>query len=100
LAGSAMFGLAIVLQMSSLAFAPIMLVQPIGVLALVFVVFLNAKFSGRKPSPEVLRSVGITLVGVTIYVLVASVASTQKAISDGQLIAILSALGGALVLAL
>lgn len=99
LLGTLMFGLAIVLQMGSLAFAPLMLVQPIGVLALVFAVFLNAKLAHRKPSPQVVKAVIITLVGVGAYVIIAAQVSEQKPITDGQLVAVLWTLAGALVLA-
>lgn len=99
LAGTVMFGLAILLQMASLAFAPLMVVQPIGILALVFAVFLNARAEKRRPARGVLVAVLICLVGVTGYVIVAAAVSTQKAISDGQLIAVLSTLAAVLVIA-
>ena len=50
LLGTALYGVAILLQISSLTFAPLMLVQPVGVLALVFAVFLNPRFGGAKPA--------------------------------------------------
>ncbi|MDI6022650.1 multidrug DMT transporter permease [Leucobacter sp. UT-8R-CII-1-4] len=97
--GTVMFGVAIVLQMSSLAFAPITLVQPIGILALVFSVLINAKHSGVRPSQGVVKSVTVTLLGVTAYVIIASVVTTQGKISDQQLINILCALAAALLIA-
>lgn len=97
--GTVMFGIAIVLQMGSLAFAPLMLVQPIGVLALVFSVFINAKISGVRPNISVIRAVMIALVGVATYVVVASAFTSQSKITDGQLIAVLGALGLALLIA-
>ncbi|MHA3684944.1 multidrug DMT transporter permease [Leucobacter sp. HY1908] len=98
LLGTAAFGVAILLQMGSLAFAPIMLVQPIGVLALVFAVFLNARISGKKPSRAVINAIIVTLIGVIGYVAVAAKISGQSTITDGQLVAVLSTLGGVLLI--
>lgn len=99
LLGTGMFGLAIVLQLGSLAFAPLMLVQPIGVLALVFSVFINARINRAKPSMSVVRAVIIAVAGVAGYVVVASMVTSQGKISDSQLIAVLVALLIALTIA-
>lgn len=99
LLGTVMFGLAIVLQMGSLVFAPLMLVQPIGVLALVFSIFINAKISGKKPGISVIRAVMIALFGVASYVTIASLITSQSTITDAQLIAVLVALCVALFVA-
>jgi len=85
--------------MASLAFAPIVLVQPIGILALVFSVVINAKLSHQRPDRAVFRAVSITLVGVVAYVTIASMVTTQHKISDRQLIEVLVALGLALAIA-
>ncbi len=99
LLGTAFYGIAILLQISSLAFAPLMLVQPIGILALVFAVFLGAKATGTMPTRGIYRAVSLSLIGVVAYVIIASQVSKQKAITDAELIGILIALCVALVLA-
>lgn len=99
LLGTALYGVAILLQISSLTFAPLMLVQPVGVLALVFAVFLNPHFGGAKPTAAVYRAMGICLIGVFGYVIIAAQVSQQKAITDAQLVGVLVALGIALVIA-
>lgn len=99
LLGTAFYGIAILLQVASLAFAPLMLVQPIGVLALVFAVFLGAKMSGKTPTRGIYRAIVLCLIGVVAYVIIAAQVSKQKAITDAELIAVLVALGIALVLA-
>ncbi|WP_183086235.1 DMT family transporter [Mycetocola tolaasinivorans] len=99
IAGSALFGVAILLQMGSLAFAPLILVQPIGVTALVFSAVLNARVR-RKPLPRrVLLGIAISLIGVIAYVIIAALVSKQKPISDGQLSAILITLAAVLAIA-
>ncbi|UNK71319.1 DMT family transporter [Microbacterium sp. H1-D42] len=92
LMGAAMYGLAMLLQIASLTFAPLMLVQPIGILALVFAVFLGARLSGTSPSREIYRAMTTCLIGVAGYVIIAAQVSKQKPIDDAELIAILSAL--------
>lgn len=97
LAGTLLFGVAIVLQMGSLAFAPLILVQPIGVSALVFTALFVARTTGKKPSRSVVIAIIVTLVGVISYVIVAALVSKQKPIGDQQLIEMLAALAVVLV---
>lgn len=99
LVGSVMFGLAIALQMASLAFAPIMLVQPLGVLALVFSVLISTKLSGVRPSAAITRSVTIAVLGVACYVAIASGVTKQGTITDAQLKSVIVALVIALAIA-
>jgi drug/metabolite transporter (DMT)-like permease len=96
--GTALFGLAILLQMGSLAFAPLIVVQPIGVAALVFAALLTARTKHRWPSKATVRAIIISLIGVTAYVIVAALFSKQKPISDDQLIQMLIALAAVLVI--
>ena len=48
--GTVMLGLAIVCQLSALSFAPLIVVQPLGAIALVITTLLNAKISGHRPT--------------------------------------------------
>ncbi len=100
LAGTAFFGIAIVLQMGSLTFAPLILVQPIGVAALVFTALFTSWATGKKPSRGVIVAILITLVGVSAYVVVASIVSVQKPIHDSQLIEMLVTLAAVLLASL
>lgn len=98
LGGGALLGVAIVLQMGSLTFAPLMVVQPVGVTALVFTAIVTAVIAKRSPAADVIRAIGVCVVGVAGFVTVAALVSTQHAITDVQLIAVLSVLGVVLVL--
>lgn len=89
LAGAVLLGVSIVLQMGSLAFAPLIVVQPIGVSALVFTVLLTAIVLKRAPSAQVVRAIVVCVVGVAAFVTVAALVSTQTSITDGQLLAVL-----------
>jgi drug/metabolite transporter (DMT)-like permease len=97
LAGTALFGLAILLQMGSLALAPLIVVQPIGVAALVFTALLTARATGRRPSRGVVQAIVLSLIGVSGFVVVASLVSHQKAIGDQQLIEMMTTLAAVLV---
>ncbi|MFB8387290.1 multidrug DMT transporter permease [Microbacterium sp. NPDC055910] len=97
LLGGVLLGIAILLQMGSLAFAPLIVVQPIGVAALVFTVLITAIAVGRRPPPAVVRAIVVCVVGVAAFVTVAALVSTQHAITDVQLIAVLVVLAGVLV---
>lgn len=89
LLGTVLLGAAVLLQMGSLAFAPLIVVQPIGVAALVFTVLLTAIVARRRPPKTVVRAIAVCVIGVAAFVTVAAVVSTQHAIRDEQLIAVL-----------
>lgn len=99
LAGTAFFGISILLQMGSLAFAPLILVQPIGVAALVFTAMLTARSTGIPPTSAAKQAIGITLVGVVSYVVIAAIVSKQQPITDNQLIEMMVTLAGVLLAA-
>lgn len=89
LIGTLLLGITVLLQMGSLTFAPLMVVQPVGVVALVFTALLTATFSRKAPSRQVVRAIAICVLGVAGFVTVAALVSTQHAITDVQLIAVL-----------
>jgi drug/metabolite transporter (DMT)-like permease len=93
LAGAVLLGVAILLQMGSLAFAPLMVVQPLGVTALVLTTVITAVIAKRMPSAAVIRAIVVCVIGVAAFVTVAALVSTQHAITDVQLIAVLVVLG-------
>lgn len=97
LAGTALFGLAILLQMGSLALAPLIVVQPIGVAALVFTALLTARATGKKPTRDVAIAIAISLAGVTGFVIVAALGSHQKPIGDQQLVEMMTTLAAVLI---
>lgn len=97
LVGAVLLGAAILLQMGSLTFAPLMVVQPIGVTALVFTALLTAIVLKRAPSRQVIVAIAICVLGVAAFVTVAAAVSTQHAITDVQLTAVLIVLASVLV---
>lgn len=97
LLGAVLLGVAILLQMGSLTFAPLIVVQPIGVAALVFTVLLTAVVVKRPPTAAVVKAIAICVFGVAAFVTVAALVSTQHPVTDVQLIAVLAVLGGVLI---
>ncbi|MFB2585314.1 DMT family transporter [Herbiconiux liukaitaii] len=80
---------AILVQLASLSLAPLIVVQPVGVTALVFAALLTAWFTKKLPSKRVARAILICIAGVGVFVAVAAVVSVQRPIRDSQLVAIL-----------
>jgi len=91
--GTVMLGLAIVCQLSALYFAPLIVVQPLGAVALVITTLLNAQISGHRPTKRSLIAIGACVGGIFVFVTIAALFATEKPVSNGQLITILVMLG-------
>ena len=91
--GTLMLGVAIVCQLSALAFAPLIVVQPLGAIALVITTLLNAQISGHRPTKRSLIAIAACVGGIFLFVTIAALFATEKAVSNGQLITILVLLG-------
>ncbi|HAM25397.1 MAG TPA: multidrug DMT transporter permease, partial [Microbacteriaceae bacterium] len=62
--GTLLLGLAVVFQLTSLYFAPIIVVQPLGAIALIITAVVNARVSGVKLTRQAIRSITFCIVGV------------------------------------
>jgi drug/metabolite transporter (DMT)-like permease len=89
LLGTVMLGLAIVLQLTSLRFAALIVVQPIGAIALVVTAILNARMNHVHLHRKVIRAIVLCVGGVAIFVAIAAPSATDSAISDDDLRTIL-----------
>jgi drug/metabolite transporter (DMT)-like permease len=87
--GTIMLGLAIVCQLSALAFAPLILVQPLGAISLVITTLLNAHVSGHKPTSQSILSIVACLGGILVFVTIAAFVATESPVTERQLITIL-----------
>ncbi|RFA20802.1 multidrug DMT transporter permease [Subtercola boreus] len=96
--GSLMLALAIVFQLTSLNFAPIIVVQPLGAIALVITSILNARVTRSKLNRASVISIVMCVGGVALFVLIAAFTAVDKPIQDPQLVTIVIIL--AVVLAL
>lgn len=94
ISGTSLLGLGLILQLAALSLAPLIVVQPIGALALVITSILNAKVTKTKLNRATMIAVGLCTLGVGSFVFTATgVASTSK-IDDGQLRLVLLVLLG------
>lgn len=92
--GTIMLGLAIIAQLGALSFAPLIVVQPLGAIALVITTLLNARISGHKPTKRSIRAIVECVGGIFIFVTIAALVATDEPVSNQQLITILIILGG------
>jgi drug/metabolite transporter (DMT)-like permease len=95
--GTLMLGLAIVLQLTSLAFAPLIVVQPLGAVALVITAILNARVSRVKINRASVIAIAMCVGGVGLFVTVAAFTAVDKPVTDANLVTILIVLGVVLV---
>lgn len=93
LGGTVMLGAAILLQLTSLRFSPLIVVQPIGAVALVVTTVATALRVRRSPGRRALTAVALCVGGVGVFVAVAAVSAQDVEISDRELITILALLG-------
>ncbi|HET6270912.1 MAG TPA: multidrug DMT transporter permease [Arthrobacter sp.] len=96
LAGTALLAAAILLQLTSLRFSPLIVVQPIGAVALVVTTLATARMTRRSPGRRALTSVALCTGGVGGFVTVAAVSAQDVEINDRHLITILALLGAVL----
>ena len=96
LVGTGMLGAAILLQLTSLRFSPLVVVQPIGAVALVVTTMVTARMTRRSLGRRALTSVALCSLGVGVLVALAAVSAQDVEISDRHLITILAMLGAVL----
>lgn len=87
--GSLMLGLAIACQLGALAFAPLIVVQPLGAIALVITTLLNARISGHRPTKQSIRAIVECVGGIFIFVTIAALVATDEPVTTRQLVTIL-----------
>jgi drug/metabolite transporter (DMT)-like permease len=87
--GTILLGLAIVLQLTSLRFSPLIVVQPLGAVALVITAIVNARVSKVRLNASSIRAIMLCVGGVGVFVLVAAFNAVDESIRTSQLITIL-----------
>jgi hypothetical protein len=96
--GTVMLGLAILFQLASLGFAPLIVVQPIGAVALVITAIVNARITKVKITGGVLRAIALCVGGIALFVTVAAFVAEEQVLGEQQLVIILAILGGVVLL--
>jgi len=98
--GTLMLGLAIVFQLASLKFAPIIVVQPLGAIGLVITSIVNSRVNHVKLGHKSIVAIIMCVGGVFLFVGVAAFTAVDKPVTDAQLIIILAILLVVLLIAL
>jgi hypothetical protein len=98
LGGTVMVVLAIVCQLIALAVAPIAVVQPIGIFALVITAAISSRTSHKKLGAPSIRAITICVVAVVIFVTVAALTTHVAAIRNSNVIVILIVVASVIVL--
>ncbi len=91
--GTVMLGLAIVLQLMSLRFSPLIVVQPLGAIALVVTAILNAQLSQVRLNRRTVQAISLCVGGVGLFVTIAAFTAVDAVVRDRHLITILIILG-------
>ena len=92
--GTILLTLAIVIQLISLAFAPLIVVQPLGVVAMVLTNVINSRVNGIAPDARVRGSIALAVLGIAIFVGFSAVYAFERALSEEQLFFIMWLLAG------
>jgi hypothetical protein len=95
--GTVLLGLAIICQLSALAFAPLIIVQPIGAISLVITTLLNARVTGIRPTKRSIMAIISCVGGIFIFVTIAAFFATENPVTQRETLIILSLLGVVLV---
>lgn len=86
LAGTSFIVLAAMFQLGALALAPLIVVQPIGALALILTSLLNARIYKIRLNLKTLLAIGVILIGVISFVSVAATSAISTEMSDQKLL--------------
>lgn len=92
LTGTSFLLLAIMFQLSALALAPLIVVQPIGALALILTSVLNARIYKIRLDRKTLLAIALTIFGVGAFVTTAAAAAVNAELSDAKLLQVVGVL--------
>ena len=95
--GTLFLGLAIVFQLTSIALAPLIVVQPLGAIALVITAVINARVSKVKLDRASIRAIATCVGGIALFVGVAAFFAESHPITETQLAVVLTILAVVLV---
>lgn len=87
--GTVMLALAVAFQLTALYFAPLIVVQPLGAIALVITAILNARLTKTPLGRKSIRSIVMSVAGVGAFVTIAAFVATSHPVTQQQLITIL-----------
>lgn len=92
ISGLGLMGFGMVLQLSALSLAPLIVVQPVGAIALVITSLLNARYTKTPINKGTVLAIGLSTFGVGGFVVTASRVASQVELTDGNLLRVLGLL--------
>lgn len=98
--GTLLLALAIVSQIGALALAPLIVVQPLGVVAMVITAVLNSRVTGVRLPKRAIVSLTMCVGGIVTFVTVAAFTAADRPVTDQKLVTILIVFGVVLLGAL
>jgi len=87
--GTSLMFLGMLLQLGALSLAPLIVVQPIGAIALVITSLLNARYTKTKLNKATILAIGLSTFGVGGFVVTASQVAAQVQLTDENLLRVL-----------
>jgi drug/metabolite transporter (DMT)-like permease len=93
LSGLGMMTLGIVLQLAALSLAPLIVVQPIGAIALIITPLLNVRKTKTKLDRATWLAIGLTTFGIGTFVAQATSVAHESVLTDDDLRTVLGLLG-------
>ena len=87
--GTGLMFLGMLLQLGALSLAPLIVVQPIGAIALVITSVLNARYTKTKLNRATILAIGLSTFGVGGFVVTASQVAAQVQLTDENLLRVL-----------
>jgi hypothetical protein len=98
LSGTAFMALGIGLQLAALSLAPLIVVQPVGAIALVITSLLNARATKTRLNRGTIIAIGLSTFGIAAFVAMASGVANETVLNDDRLREVLGVLGVILVI--
>lgn len=96
--GTLLLGAAIVVQLIALSMAPLMVVQPVGAIALVITAVLNARVQHVKLNSATIVSIACCVIGIIVFVTIAAFVAVDSELSSFQIGAVLVVLAVVLII--
>lgn len=87
--GTLLLAAAILCQLSALAIAPLIVVQPLGAISLVITTLLNAQVTGHTPTRASLTAIGLCVGGIFLFVCFAALYAVEQPLENTQLLVLL-----------
>lgn len=98
LSGTAFMVVGIGLQLAALSLAPLIVVQPVGAIALVITSLLNARVTKTPLNRGTIIAISLCTVGIAAFVAMASGVANETVLNDDRLREVLTVLGVILVI--